>query len=258
MDLEQRVDALAAFVAASHWRLTDLLYRPELLTRIITCPLCKHASTRDGYVIYVSECQFGGGHLERYGCPDCDLVFGPLKMLDLTEQQLATDYRLLYEGYREVENLDAESRAFLSCDPQPGGRYLNWGCGAWSGTVEKLRADGWDVWGYEPTMPSANPFIVGDRSEISAKFDGIFSNNVIEHMRDPIAEFDGMAGHMSSGGVMVHATPCYALRYEHTRFHTAFYLGRSVEILAQRTGLEVVAREQDGEYESVTFRRTAP
>lgn len=28
--------------------------------------------------------------------------------------------------------------------------FINWGSGAWSGSVERLRADGYDVWGFEP------------------------------------------------------------------------------------------------------------
>jgi len=254
MDLEARMDSLAAFVTAAHWQTVDLLYEPTLAVRVIGCPLCGHTSTRDGYDVRESECQFGGGRLERYQCPDCDLVFGPLKMLDLTNHMLDADYRLLYETYREANSLQAETRAFRACNPTVGGLYLDWGCGAWSGTVDALRAEGWDVWGFEPSVPPESPFIAGSRGGISASFEGIFSNNVIEHLRDPVAEFLAMKEHLKPGGVMVHATPCYDLLYENTRFHTSFYLGRSVEVLAEKVGLDVVGRERDGEYVSVTFR----
>jgi SAM-dependent methyltransferase len=254
VDLGDRVDALAAYVTSSHWHLVDMVYDLALPTRDIRCPLCEHTSTRDGYALHVSECQFGGGRLERYGCPECDFVFGPMKILDQTRRQLDADYRLLYETYREADNLEAELRAFRSCGPVEGGLYLDWGCGAWSGTVDTLRAQGWDVWGYEPAVPPTNRYIAGALEEISAKFDAIFTNNVIEHLRDPVADLAEMAGHLKPGGVMVHATACYQLRYEHTRFHTSFLLGRSVDVLARRAGLEVVGRERDGEYESVTFR----
>jgi 2-polyprenyl-3-methyl-5-hydroxy-6-metoxy-1,4-benzoquinol methylase len=110
------------------------------------------------------------------------------------------------------------------------------------------------VWGYEPSVPPQSPFIAGCLDSISAKFDAIFSNNVVEHLRDPVADFKVMASYLRPGGVMVHATPCFELRYENTRFHTAFYLGRSVEVIAERAGLRVVDRERDGEYESVTFQ----
>ena len=255
VDLEQRMDSLATFVTNAHWQTVDLLYDVSLPNRVIECPLCGHGARREEYRHMSSECQFGGGRLERYACPECELVFGPMKMLDLSDQMLSADYRLLYETYAEANSLEAESRAFQACDPVPGGAYLNWGCGAWSETVETLRASGWDVWGYEPSIPTKSPFVVQHDGEISAKFDGIFSNNVIEHFRDPVAEFRTMASHLKRGGRMTHATACYEMRYANTRFHTAFYLGNAVDMLAARAGLRVVGREKDqeGEYESVTF-----
>ena len=161
---------------------------------------------------------------------------------------------MLYETYRESNSTTSEKRAFRTTEPRRGGLSLNWGCGAWSETIVELRAEGWDVWGYEPSVPPASPYVAGQTGEISATFDGLFSNNVIEHCRDPLAEFRRMASHLRAGALMTHASPCYELLYDHTRFHTAFYLGRSVEVLAAMADLEVVGRETDGEYMSVTFR----
>lgn len=48
---------------------------------------------------------------------------------------------------------------------------------------------------------------------------------------------------------MTHATPCYDLLYAHTRFHTSFYLGRSVDVLAHKVRVDVIGRERDGEYQ---------
>ncbi len=254
MDLGNQIDALTAFVTAAHWRTVDLLYAPTLATRVINCLLCGYSATRDGYGVHESECQFGGGRLERYQCRECDLVFGPLKMLDMSDQMLTADYQLLYETYRESNSTASETRAFRTTEPRQGGLYLNWGSGAWSETIDQLRSQGWDVWGYEPSVPPASPFVAGSTSEISATFDGLFSNDVIEHFRDPVAEFRRMASHLRTGALMTHASPCYELLYDHTRFHTAFYLGRSVEVLAARTGMKIVGRETDGEFMSVTFR----
>jgi len=254
MDLERRLDLLASFTTSAYWQTLDQVYAPLLATRTITCPICGHAGGRSGYDVHESECQFGGGHLERYGCPECDFVFGPLKMLDLSDRMLDIDYQLLYDTYQEGDSAANEARAFRSVEPRTGGLYLDWGCGAQSETVDALRAEGWDVWGYEPVVPPTSPFIAGSALEVSATFDGLFSNNVIEHFWDPVAEFRAMASHLRTGALMTHATPCYELAIEDTRFHTAFYLGRCVDVLAQRVGLDVVGREQDGDYRSVTFR----
>ena len=60
--------------------------------------------------------------------------------------------------------------------------------------------------------------------------------------------------HLAENGVMAHASPCFELRYEDTRFHLFFYLGRSVKVLADRAGFEIVGSERDGEYMHVMFR----
>jgi ubiquinone/menaquinone biosynthesis C-methylase UbiE len=62
------------------------------------------------------------------------------------------------------------------------------------------------------------------REEISASFDGIFSNNVIEHFRDPVAQFEEFRRVLKPGGVMAHSSPCYEYAYSCTRFHTLFLL----------------------------------
>lgn len=257
MDIEQRMNAMAAYVTSAHWHTVDLLYAASNNQPPLICPVCRAVWDHSPSRTYRTTCQFGGGVLERYQCQECDLVFGPKKMLDLTPEMLDADYRLLYETYRETNSTENETRAFRSLDPDPHGVFMNWGCGAWAETIGNLRGEGWDVWGYEPSVPSSSDFVVQHAGAISAKFDGIFSNNVIEHFRDPVAEFNRMASHLKPGGVMVHATACYELLYDNTRFHTAFYLGRSPKVLAQRVGLEVVAEERDGEYMSVTFQKVA-
>lgn len=246
---------LLDYVTSTYWRSVDLHYDAILDRRQIACTLCGHTAPRSGYVRHVSECQFNGGTLERYACPACGLVFGPVKVLDLTAAQLTMEYRALYSRYREADSTDIELRAFHACRPRRDGIYLNWGSGAWSQTIDRLRVDGWDVWGYEPFAPSQSGFVVNHRGEISGRFDGIFSNNLVEHLPDPVAEFRAMAAHLADRGVMAHASPCYQLRYEDTRFHLAFYLGRSLEVLAERSGLRLAGRETDGEYDCVLFSR---
>ena len=252
--IAHRLDSVSAFLVASHWHAVDLVDGPALAMRVIRCPLCGHSSERDGYTLLAeAECQFGGGRLERYQCPTCDFGFGPLKMLDLTEPMLMADYRLLYDTYQEANSTESEMRAFHALEPARDGVFLNWGCGWWSETIDELRADGWDVWGYEPSAPTGSPYVVGALGQISANFDGIFSNNVIEHFRDPVAEFREMASHLRPGGQMTHASACHEFRHTDTRFHTAFYLGRSIEVLADRAGLQVAARVADGPFMSTTF-----
>ena len=71
---------------------------------------------------------------------------------------------------------------------------------------------------------------------ISVKFDAIFSNNVIEHFRDPVAQFEDFKTILANDGRMAHSSPCYEYAYPFTRFHTLFLIGKSPHVLAERTG----------------------
>ena len=47
----------------------------------------------------------------------------------------------LYNRYQETNSTETEIRTFRSLDPKPGRLYLNWGCGIWSETISRLRAE---------------------------------------------------------------------------------------------------------------------
>jgi 2-polyprenyl-3-methyl-5-hydroxy-6-metoxy-1,4-benzoquinol methylase len=98
-------------------------------------------------------------------------------------------------------------------------------------------------------------FIATRRDAISAQFDGIFSNNVVEHMVRPVDEFRYFHSILAPGGRMAHASPCYHYRYSSTRFHVVFLTGNSPNVLAERTGFRVMAREEEGEFANVVYER---
>ena len=154
----------------------------------------------------------------------------------------------------ESNSTENELRTFRSLGPQLSGLYLDWGCGGpWSRTIETARRDGFQVYGYEPTASETTNFVVNRRDAISARFDGIFSNNVIEHFRDPVAQFTDFHDLLKDEGMMAHSTPCYEYTYEFTRFHSLFLLGRSPYVLAERTGFKIISSARDGEYINFIF-----
>lgn len=218
------------------------------------CPVCGHAIPLRVARSREDVCRFAGGRLRRYHCPECEALVGPFKMLDMTPAELATEYAVLYSTYSEGETVEDTVRTFHSLDPEPGPVYLDWGCGWWSSSITRLRGEGWNVWGYEPTPGGPSEHVVSDVGHIAPGLAGIYSNNVIEHLTDPVATFRQMRSLLRLGGMMAHSSPCYAERYLDTRFHTVFFLGRSIEKLAARTGFEVVRREEDGEYMNTVFR----
>lgn len=264
-DLENRVTHLESLLELTNRALIqakyaalDKLYERTLAGRPLTCLLCGYQAVRETFETRTSQCRFGGGHLERYNCSHCGGLFGPMKILDMAQSELDDEYRLLYGSYQEGDSTEAELRTFASLNPREGNLYLNWGCGGrWSKSIERLRALGWDVWGFEPFAETSGNYVVRFRGEVSASFDGIFSHNVIEHFRDPIAQFRDFASVLKQGGLMAHSTPCYEYRCHDTRFHTVFYLGESIRLLAEETGFDILTRETDGEYINTVFQKRA-
>jgi len=79
------------------------------------------------------------------------------------------------------------------------------------------------------------------------KFDGIFSHDVLEHLRYPVKTFELFAKLLNPGGKMAHATACYKYVYEYTRFHLVFYTGNAVEELCKRTQFRVIQKIEDND-----------
>ena len=251
--LESQAALLEAYSIEAFWTALDRAYEAILPHRELACIVCGRSGLRSNFRVLIDRCMFGGGILERYECPACDAVFGPQKYLDLSDEFVGRDHAILYSRYTEADSTDNEIRTFRSLNPKAGRTYLNWGCGAWSKAIPQLRSEGFDIWGFETNAPISAPYIVTGRDQISAKFDGVFSNNVIEHFRNPQRQFKEFHDLLKPCGVMAHSSPCYKYAYAFTRFHTLFLLGRSADVLAERTGFRVADRIENGEYINFVF-----
>lgn len=215
------------------------------------CPLCGHADADSAFVKYETQCQFGGGHLLRHQCPACDVIFGADKMFELSGPELSQDYEWHYGIYEEGDSTEQELRAFHGLRPSRDGVYLNYGAGAWSRSVQVLRDEGWNVLAFEPhgSASATAEFLISSRAVLSAmRFDGLFSNNVLEHFREPVRELAYMRSLLKPGGRMAHATPCFEYRFEYTRFHLFFFLGRSRAMLAGEIGMSITEYVADGDF----------
>ncbi|WP_448646091.1 class I SAM-dependent methyltransferase [Pseudomonas mohnii] len=237
---------------ASQWRVIDhvesLLPSPSSMM----CELCGISHPSSAFNVLESHCVFGGGRLIRHQCPDCDAVFGPSKMLGLSTAELSQEYAVHYSVYQEGDSTDLEIRTFHALNPTKEGIYLNFGAGGWSKSVQILREQGWNVLAYEPHHSGAaahETYVISSEGDLNAiKFDGIFSNNVLEHFRHPLDEMRSMSRLLKPGGKMSHTTPCFEYLYEFTRFHLFFYLGRSRQVLAEKAGLLIDSYTEDGEF----------
>ena len=254
--LSYKIESLQFYLRqeiATKWQWVDALTTSIQPSSMLSCPLCGHGDKRQNFCTLETTCTFGGGHLCRYVCPHCQVIFGPEKMLQLSPSQLNQEYNHHYQVYQEGDSTASEVRAFFALEPQKDKRYLNFGAGAWSKTVAYLRGLGWDVWAYEPHS-SATPhdemheYTLSCDDILDQHFDGIFTNNVLEHFREPIAELSAMNSLLKPNGRLAHATPCYEYRYEYTRFHLFFFQGRSRSLLWNAAGVQEIAFIQDQDF----------
>ena len=241
---------LVQYMTASKWFMVDRLEQAMPQPSSRQCPLCKHAGPGESFAVRESHCRFGGGRLIRHACPDCGVIFGPSKMFALSEDELAEEYRWLYRFYREANSVENEIRTFHHLAPRRDGVYLNFGAGAWSSSIAKLRGEGWNIFGFEPFADQASEFVIRDWDQLRAmRFDGIMSNNLLEHLTDPIATFRLWRGILNGpNATMAHSTPCFEYLYAYTRFHLFFFTGRSMDLICDETGFTGRKVQQDGEY----------
>ena len=249
----QAFNALMKHQLASHWHMVDEIELLRVPSQFLLCELCGNYQPRNNFRALQSECQFVGGRLLRYQCPHCQVIFGPEKMFRLSDLQLATEYEMHYSAYSEGDSTESECRAFHALNPQREGVYLNFGAGAWSQSVSRLRNEGWNIFAFEPHGNAIQnvheAWVINSWEQLGLmRFDGIMSNNVLEHLRHPVAEIRRIKELLTPIGKMAHATPCYEYRYDFTRFHLFFYLGQSRHLLWQLAGLKEIAWEQDGDY----------
>lgn len=239
---------------ATKWSVVDFIIRESLdKDPIRICPICGYKGEDMQFGQLRSHCIFGGGDLLRYVCPVCEVTYGPDKMFDLTESELTEDYECHYKVYEEGDSTERELRAFFALNPSKSDVYLNYGAGGWSNSVHQLRSLGWNVYAYEPhrsaSQSGADDCFIRSFEQLQLmRFDGIFSNNVLEHFRYPVRELQHMAGLLHEGGRMAHATPCFEYLYEYTRFHLFFFTGKSKDLLMQQANLQLLEEVIDGDF----------
>ena len=134
----------------------------------------------------------------------------------------------------------------MSMNPEKGKKYLNYGCGAWATTIKTLRDKGYDVYGYDPFAPCDSEYIITDQKILEQnQYDGIFSHDLLEHLRYPVETFKLFGKILTSKGIMAHSTACYRYVYEYDRFHLVFYTGDAVRFLCEKTGFKQINKQED-------------
>ena len=73
----------------------------QIYSKFLKCPICDFYNEIDLFKIYKSNDIFYAGELIRYECPNCNLIFGDLRFLNLSRDEIKQDYIDLYSFYEE-------------------------------------------------------------------------------------------------------------------------------------------------------------
>jgi len=174
---------------------------------------------------------FFGWDIQRFRCLNCDVIWGPERMLDI---DIGPMYVKLYSQYSEGDTRETEKVTFRRLKPKLEGRYLNYGAGK-----RNIEVPPYTIIPYEPYAKNAEAIIELKPNDF---YDGIFSHNTIEHFQDPISALMDMKLHLKPDGMMAHSTDCYEYKIEGSEFHLFFLLGRSIDYLAKALNMTIVER----------------
>jgi SAM-dependent methyltransferase len=231
------------------------------------CPICAGADTRERFTLYDDRYGFPG-QFPLFECGACGHAFlGNASFSDEQIGRLYSDYyprrSMKVEDYRpHVERhglaawLDGARASAFRWVPRDV-RVLDIGSG-FGQALGYHTARGCEVWGVES---DENALHVAERHGFNVRigifdpadypaghFDVVILDQVIEHMRDPVATMAGIRTVLKPGGVAILSTPnaggwgarVFGRRSInwHAPYHLHFFSRRSMRIAAERAGLE--------------------
>ena len=201
------------------------------------CPVCRVPDTR----------AFIAVDARRYHrCDRCECTFlDPAARLPLADERrhyALHDNPVDDPGYRRfLSKLAAPLLERLA----PASNGLDFGCGPGPALAAMLREAGHRVALYDPAF---HP----DRSVLSGRYDFITCTEVIEHMHDPAATFERLAGLLRPGGWLALMT-CFQTddsrfaqwHYQRDPTHIVFYREATLRFVAKALGLLVEVPGKD-------------
>lgn len=227
----------------------------------LRCYICDYNGCIDNYKKIYSDDIFNAGQIVRYQCPNCDLIFGDLRFLNLSEKEISDDYNDLYSYYKEGDTtkyiLDVFNILNLFIDENKNKKILDFACGNWNSVIQIIREKGFNnIYGFDKYVNNANPeYMLSEEQLLNNKFDIIYSNNFIEHLINPINDIKYLLNLLDKNGCLIFITSCFDYCYEFTHFHTFFFIGRSIDKLCEKLDIKMVYSRKitfkDGEFTTV-------
>jgi SAM-dependent methyltransferase len=220
------------------------LKQPNLIN--LSCPLCQYDGSINNYKKYMANDIFCAGIIIRHQCPYCDLLFGDLRFLYLTEEQIQNDhddtYSYFTEGDNSISKLDCLNSINIFKDKTKS--VLDYACGIGK-LIPILKNDGYNITGYDKYVKHEN--VLNNIDDI--KFDVIFSINFIEHLINPLEDIKKILVHLNNDGYLIFISDCVdEYLVEFTHFHVFYYLGKSFQLLCDKLNLKIIGSNKIGDF----------
>jgi hypothetical protein len=209
--------------------------RQPVISKLI-CYICDYEGDISTYKIRKANDIFQAGELIRYQCPTCETIFGDLRFLSLTRDEINKDYEDVYSYYNEGDTSSYILHVLNDIDvcKDKTKTYLDYACGKWNTVIPTLRDKGYDIIGYDKFV-SGNSYTTNQLP--LTQYDIVYNCNYIEHVIEPYKDLGEIVSLVKSGGHVLFITACFEYCIEFTHYHTFFFNDKSLEHLANKLGL---------------------
>lgn len=218
----------------------------------LTCAICETTDLNNNFKKFYANDIFCAGTIIRHQCPNCSLIFGDLRFLNLSEDEISKDHEDTYSYFSEGLNNDEKYSCLSAVEVCLNKKlsYLDYACGSGIFTNYLLK-NNYNVNGYDKYVKGKNVL----NNIYDQKFDIIFSINFIEHLIDPINQIKDMLNHLNSDGYLIFMSDCIdEYKIEYTHFHTYYYVGESFNVLCDKLDLTIVESKIIGNYRIKVLR----
>jgi SAM-dependent methyltransferase len=210
----------------------------------LNCIVCDYTDLNEKFSKLYANDIFNAGTIIRHKCPNCGLIFGDLRFLSLSEEEINNDYQDVYSYFTEGDNtiFQLNSLNSLKIFQNKNLSYLDYACGIGK-MILVLKKQGYNIYGYDKYVKQTNVLNNID----NMKFDVIYSNNFIEHLVNPLEDIKKILNNLNSNGYLIFISDCIdEYMVEFTHFHTYYYTGNSFNVLCDKLNLDIIESKTVG------------
>jgi len=210
----------------------------------LNCIVCDYTGLNETFLKLYADDIFQAGKIIRHKCPNCGLIFGDLRFLNLSDEEISNDYEDVYTYFTEGDNRADQLNSLNSINIFQDKRlsYLDYACGIGK-MIPILKNKGYNIYGYDKYVKQTNVLNNID----NMKFDVIYCNNFIEHLIHPLEDIKKILNHLNDNGYLIFISDCIdEYMVEFTHFHTYYYTGNSFIILCDKLNLEIIESKTVG------------